>query len=237
MTGDADRKDFAALLAHIPVDGSAKSELSAMMAQLDRFYHGKAHLAQLWRRHRRFAAAEGLSAPGIETLIACAIAYHDCVYDGRRHDNEERSAETWMRASADTSLSEEDRRWVAETILATRDHLGYRGSENGAGASHDENAAAASVRQRARIWVLDLDLTPLGGKAAAFERDTASLRREARHLTDEEWEARRLSFLRRLAATPRIFRSSTLAAIFEAPARANLLRQLNRSRAGDEGDS
>jgi predicted metal-dependent HD superfamily phosphohydrolase len=115
MTGDADRKDFAALLAHIPVDGSAKSELSAMMAQLDRFYHGKAHLAQLWRRHRRFAAAEGLSAPGIETLIACAIAYHDCVYDGRRHDNEERSAETWMRASADTSLSEEDRRWVAET--------------------------------------------------------------------------------------------------------------------------
>jgi predicted metal-dependent HD superfamily phosphohydrolase len=219
MMGDADRKDFAALLAHVPVDGSAKSELSAMMAQGDRFYHGKAHLAQLWRTHRRFAAAEGLSAPGIETLIACAIAYHDCVYDGRRYDNEERSAETWMRVSAGTSLSEEDRRWVADTILATRDHLEYRESEY---------AAAASLRDRARIWALDLDLTPLGGTAAAFERDTASLRREASHLTDEEWDAGRLSFLRRLVRTPRIFRSPTLAAVFEAPARANLFRQMNR---------
>jgi predicted metal-dependent HD superfamily phosphohydrolase len=228
MTGDANRKDFAALLARVPVDGEAKSELSAMMTEGDRFYHGKSHLAQLWRTHRRFAAAEGLVAPGIETLIACAIAYHDCVYDSSKRDNEERSADVWMHASARSALNEEDRRWVAETILATRDHLGYREKEYGAYASGDKKMAAASLRDRARIWALDLDLTPLGRAAAAFERDTAALRREAKHLTDEDWEARRLAFLRRFIGTPRIFWSPTLAEVFEGPARANLLRQLNR---------
>jgi predicted metal-dependent HD superfamily phosphohydrolase len=228
MTGDADRKDFTALLNHAPVNASAKSALSAMMVEGDRFYHGEAHLAQLWRTHRSFATAEGMTAPGIETLIACAIAYHDCVYDSRRRDNEERSAEIWMHASARSPLNEADRRWVAETILATRDHIGYRERAYGAYASGDEKMAAASLRDRARIWALDLDLTPLGGTVAAFERDTASLRREAKHLTDEEWAAGRLTSLRRLVETPRIFWSPTLAEVFEGPARANLLRQLNR---------
>jgi predicted metal-dependent HD superfamily phosphohydrolase len=228
MRGDANRKDFAALLARVPVDWEAKSELSAMMAEGDRFYHGKSHLAQLWHTHRRFAATEGLVAPGIETLIACAIAYHDCVYDSSKRDNEERSAEVWMHASGRSALNEEDRRWVAETILATRDHLGYREKEYGAYASGDEKMAAASLRDRARIWALDLDLTPLGGTAAAFERDTAALRREAKHLTDEDWDVGRLAFLRRFVGTPRIFWSPTLAEVFEGPARANLLRQLNR---------
>jgi predicted metal-dependent HD superfamily phosphohydrolase len=134
-----------------------------------------------------------------------------------------------MRASARSALNEEDRRWVAETILATRDHLGYREREYSAYASGDEKMAAASLRDRARIWALDLDLTPLGGTAPAFERDTAALRREAKHLTDEDWEASRLAFLRCFAGTPRIFWSPTLAEVFERPARANFLRQLNRA--------
>ena len=83
------------------------------------------------------------------------------------------------------------------------------------------------LRERARTWVLDL--TPLGGSPEDFDRDTASLRLEAAHLTDAQWEAGRLSFLRRFAEAPSIFRSPTLADVFEAPARSNIARHLRRS--------
>jgi predicted metal-dependent HD superfamily phosphohydrolase len=220
MTDDVEQGGFAALLSILPVDDGAKAELSARMGAPYRAYHGKRHLALIWRRHQRYAAPEGLTAPGIETLIACAIAYHDCVYDSRRRDNEARSAEFWMRASERSLLSDEDRKWVADTILATAEHLGYTTSAG-------ESSPAARLRERARIWVLDLDLTPLGCDPAEFDRDTASLRREAPHFSDEEWDARRRSFLRRLSEAPQIFRSPALAAIFEAPARANIARQVN----------
>jgi predicted metal-dependent HD superfamily phosphohydrolase len=214
MTGDVEKSEFASLLFVLPVDDGAKAELSAMLRAPDRVYHGVRHLALIWRRHRRYAALEGLTGPEIEPLIACAIAYHDCVYDSRRRDNEARSAEVWMRASERSSLGDEDRKWVADTILATADHLGY------------SPTAGGRLRERARIWMLDLDLTPLGGDPAEFDRDAASLRREASHLTDAEWDVGRRSFLRRILEAPQIFRSPALAAVFEAGARANIARLL-----------
>jgi len=215
MTSELDRQDFDALLERVPLPARAKSELTAMMESDERHYHGVNHLALLWRRHRLYAAAEGLDAPAIETLIACAIAYHDCVYARGRRDNEERSAEVWLRASAGSSLSEADRQWVAETIRATADHLAY-----------PDPAADAPMRERARLWVLDLDLTPLGENDADFDRNTELLRREVPHLTDAQYDAGRLGFLHKIADAPRVYRTPTLAAQFEAQARANFARQL-----------
>ena len=215
MTSEQDRQDFDALLERVPLPARAKSELTAMMESDERHYHGVNHLALLWRRHRLYAAAEGLDAPAIETLIACAIAYHDCVYARGRRDNEERSAEVWLRASAGSSLSEADRQWVAETIRATADHLAY-----------PDAAADAPIGERARLWVLDLDLTPLGENDADFDRNTELLRREVPHLTDAQYDAGRLGFLRKFSAAPRVYRTPTLAAQFEAQARANFARQL-----------
>jgi predicted metal-dependent HD superfamily phosphohydrolase len=215
MTSAQDRRDFEALLARAPLDNRAKSELTAMMVSDERHYHGVNHLALLWRRHRLYAAAEGLDALEIETLIACAIAYHDCVYARGRRDNEERSAEVWMRASAAAPLPDDDRRWVADTIRATADHLAY-----------PDPAADAPLRERARAWVLDLDLTPLGEADADFDRNTELLRLEVPHLTDAQYDAGRLGFLRKFSAAPRVYRTPTLAARFEAQARANFARQL-----------
>jgi len=215
MTSERDRRDFDALLARVPLPQSAKSELATMMESDERHYHGVNHLALLWRRHRLFAAAEGLTAPEIETLIACAIAYHDCVYARGRRDNEERSAEVWMRASAGSALSDEDREWIAETIRATADHLAY-----------PDPGADAPSRERARVWVLDLDLTPLGEADGDFDRNTELLRLEVPHLTEAQYDAGRLGFLRKLSDAPRVYRTPTLAAQFEAQARANFARQL-----------
>ena len=215
MTSEEDRRDFDALLARVPLSDRAKLELSAMMTANGRHYHDVGHLALMWRRHRLYAAAEGLAAPEIETLIACAIAYHDCVYELGRRDNEERSAEVWLRASAAAPLSQPDRDWVADTIRATADHLAY-----------PDLVEPAPLRERARLWVLDLDLAPLGESDADFDRNTELLRLEVPHLTDAQYDAGRLAFLRRLSDAPRVYRTPTLAAQFEARARANFARQL-----------
>jgi predicted metal-dependent HD superfamily phosphohydrolase len=225
MTSLADRQDFDALLAHVPLSDRAKAELSAMMTETGRFYHGVGHLALLWRRHRLYGAAEGLNAPEVETLIACAIAYHDCVYESGARDNEQRSAEVWLRASAGGALSEADRLWVADTIRATADHLAYPAPAK-TPADAERAWRSGPLRARARLWVLDLDLTPLGELKADFDRNTELLRREAPQLSDAQFAAGTRGFLKKLSDAPRVYRSPTLAAHFEEQARANFAREL-----------
>jgi predicted metal-dependent HD superfamily phosphohydrolase len=76
------------------------------------------------------------------------------------------------------------------------------------------------------VWVLDLDLTPLGEADGDFDRNTELLRLEVPHLTEAQYDAGRLGFLRKLSDAPRVYRTPTLAAQFEAQARANFARQL-----------
>ena len=214
---------FDDLLAHIPVSGAAKAELAAMMQAEDRFYHSFEHLGILWRRHRLHGGGEGF-APPLDVSIACAIAYHDCVCDPRRQDNERKSAELWLSASADCGLDKSERDWVAGTILATRDHLGYRPD---VAFSHDPSPNnIAPPAERARFWMLDLDLTPLGETPEVFERNTAALRRKSSHLGDAEWATANRKFLGRLFGAPRIYRTATLNELYEARARRNIGRAL-----------
>jgi predicted metal-dependent HD superfamily phosphohydrolase len=204
------------LFAHVPVDDRAKRQLFDEMTRPGRLYHGAAHPELLWRRHRLYSGRVGLADPAVETLIACAIAYHDCVCDPTRSDNEERSAEVWLRASAGSPVDDVDRRWVARTIRATKDHLAY--------ALDAAASPEARLRERARAWVIDLDITPLGEPPDVFDDNARRLRAESKHLSDAEWRASMLTFAGRFLAAPRIYRFPELAAIFEAPARRNLAR-------------
>ncbi len=74
----------------------------------------------------------------------------------------------------------------------------------------------------ARQWLLGLHLAPLGEAPAVFAPITRALRRKRAHVPDAAWEAGRLAFLRRIAATPVLYRSPALARAFAAAARANL---------------
>jgi predicted metal-dependent HD superfamily phosphohydrolase len=204
---------MAELMGKLPVAPAVAAALATALADPARHYHGTAHIALLWRRHRRFGAGLPVSAEPWDTRIACAIAFHDAVYDPRRRDNEAASAALWRAAAP--AMEEAGQAWVEGTIRATADHLGAA-PEPGM----DPAAWAA------RAWMLDLDLTPIGEAPAEFQANTARLRREYRHLDDTAWEAGRIGFLRMLAARPALYRSPPLAAAFEAAARANLAREL-----------
>jgi predicted metal-dependent HD superfamily phosphohydrolase len=199
------------LLSTAALSEAARNVVLRQMATSRRHYHGLVHLATLWTRHGRFGTGTPFLAPAATRLIASAITFHDAVYDATRRDNEHRSALLWRRhAPADLSAADVD--WVAATIEATADHLAPRD--------------AATQRDRLRLWLLDLDLTPLGEPAELFARNTRRLRAEYRHLPEAEWQRGRLAFLRKLQAAPRLFRSVPLAAAFEQQARRNIAREL-----------
>lgn len=202
------------LLRHVPVPPAARRDLLHRMNAPGRLYHGMAHVALLWTRHRRLSRGTPFRAPRIERLIAAAIAYHDAVYVAARGDNEAASAALFRaRAAAGGRMTRAERDWVAGTIAATADHLGAP-------------AGRGRPLDRARLWMLDLDLTPLGERRAAFDRNTRLLRAEYAHLAEAEWEAGRLAFLARMAEQPRLYRTRRVADRFAARARANLARDL-----------
>lgn len=199
------------LFAIAGLSGTARREVLRRMRDPQRHYHDPGHIALLWRRHRRFGRNTPTHAPLPTRLIACAIAFHDAVYDPMRKDNEKRSAMLWRRcAPADLPQREVD--WVAETIEATANHLAPY--------------PADTARERLRLWMLDLDLTPLGEVPPVFARNTHALRQEFRRLPLPDWESGRLRFLRGLNETPRLYRSHVIARSFERQARRNIAREL-----------
>lgn len=208
---------LAELLAELPVAEPVRRALRQRLAEPGRHYHGSAHVALLWRRHRRFGAGSFLVRPPWDQMIACAIAFHDAVYDVWRADNEERSALLWRRHAG--RMTAPQRRWVEATVRATADHLGL-------GALRGTRGPA----RLARAWLLDLDLTPLGERPSEFARNTRRLRREFAHVPEPTWDAGRLAFLRRLSAGPSLFRTRVLAAQFGGRARGNLTHALLTAR-------
>ena len=216
MATDARWGPLQELLDETPLDDAVKDRLFHEMSRSERHYHGVGHLQTLWRLHRRYAARAGLSGQEADRLVACAIAWHDSVYDVARCDNEERSAEAWLAASVSAPLAEADRLWVAGTIRATADHLAYDPSPE----------AAATILERLRLWVLDLDLTPLGAPPAVFDRNTRLLRLENGAKSGAAWRKGIMAFRRRFLDAPKIYRTPELAAIYEAQARRNLRRPL-----------
>src|SRR5208337_4032474 len=92
------------LLSTAALSEAARNTVLRHMATSRRHYHGLMHLATLWTRHGRFGTGTPFLAPAATRLIACAIAFHDAVYDATRRDNEHRSALLWRRyAPADLS--------------------------------------------------------------------------------------------------------------------------------------
>jgi predicted metal-dependent HD superfamily phosphohydrolase len=204
----------AGLLRRVPVSPAARRDLRRRMAAPSRHYHGIGHIAELWARHRRLSHGTPFRTPRTETLIAAAIAFHDAIYDARRGGSEAASAALWRRrARAARRMPRAAVEWVAGTIDATADHLGVR-------------LAGRTALERARLWVLDLDLTPLGETPPRFARNTRGLRAEYAHLPEPTWQAERRAFLAQLARHPRLFRTPRIAARYEAPARANIAAAL-----------
>jgi predicted metal-dependent HD superfamily phosphohydrolase len=173
----------------------------------ERHYHNLAHVLDCLNE---FSGVRPLCDD--PDAVELAIWYHDAVYDPTRSDNEERSAdlafETMEALHIDLSLAGR----VRDLILATK-HTGSPATKD------------------AQI-LIDIDLSILGRSWEEFQAYEDAIRREYAHVEEAAFRAGRAAILRRFLERPAIFVTAAMREKYEANARANLRRSIERLAGG-----
>jgi predicted metal-dependent HD superfamily phosphohydrolase len=207
------RREWACFCDHANVPATDRKAAFSMIADAygtpGREYHGLLHPVHLFRVLRM--AREGrdwfLSYPrGV--ALEMAVLYHDLVYDPKRKDNEERSAEVARHHALRFHFSEGIVEDVVRLILATK-HAGL-------------------PQDRLEQMMVDLDLSPLAVPWESFKRNSEGIRREYKHVSDAEFVLGCRAFLESMLPPkrPHIFSTIYFREHYEVNAQANLTRSL-----------
>ena len=177
------------------------NDLLARWSEPWRHYHTTGHL------HACLAQLDAHRALAHEPdVVELALWFHDAVYDPRASDNEAQSA----RLAADTlraaGLPEATVAKVESLILATRTHE----------TDGDPDTAL----------LLDIDLAILGSPPDTYQAYASAIRREYAWVPEPDYRAKRAAVLARFLHRPRLFLTEPFFARHEAPARANLAREI-----------
>ncbi|RBY80727.1 metal-dependent phosphohydrolase [Blastococcus sp. TF02A-26] len=194
---------------------TSRTEWAAVLdawGQPHRRYHDLAHLAAVLGIVGRLEEAAQDPA-----AVRLAAWYHDVVYDPRRADNEEVSAER-ARAGLRGLVPDERVEEVVRLVLLTAGHGAAPGDANGA-------------------VLCDADLAVLAGPPDAYAAYASAVREEYGHLSDAEFTTGRIAVLEHLLGLETLFRLPAVAADWTPRARANLTAELTllRSRAAGAG--
>lgn len=189
----------------------AEAEARARLdySQPGRFYHDQRHLDDCLRQLERI---DELSERQ-RRLLRWAILWHDVVYDPRRGDNEERSAERAERELIECGVGEDDAAEVARLILLTKGHR-------------------ADEADRLGALMASIDLSILGSAPKRYRAYAEAVRKEYGHLPDEDWRSGRQAVLNRLLAADPLYPDPGFRAALEAQARLNIEAELKALRAG-----
>lgn len=185
------------------VNGGLMNQLVHAYSEPHRHYHTLQHLRECLAH---LDAAQPLARRPAE--VALALWFHDAVYDPRRADNEERSAD-WARAAvlaAGCDAQVADR--VRALVLATRQHE--------AGDDPDTQL------------LLDIDLAILGASYARFDEYERQVRAEYAHVPDDAFRAGRRQRLQAFQDRPQIYATAVYRETLEPRARENLRRSIER---------
>jgi len=190
-----------------------RAELVSAYTAPGRHYHDLRHIEALLG-----LAAACADAIADRDAIEAAIWFHDAIYDTRRHDNEERSAD--LAAARLAGATTIDR--IVAMIRATAGHRA-------------PDFADMRAAQDCALF-LDMDLTILGAPAADFDAYEEDVRREYAWVPEPQWRTGRRAVLAGFLARPAIYATAHFRASHEAAARRNLGRAMTRiDGAGPDG--
>jgi predicted metal-dependent HD superfamily phosphohydrolase len=166
-----------------------------------RHYHTRQHLAECFEKVQDILSLA--EHPG-EVLVG--LWFHDALYDTRRHDNEQRSAD-WARSAArELGASAESAQRIHDLIMFTRH-------------------SAAPVGVDAQVLV-DADLSILGAPLARFQEYETQVRSEYAWVPDEVFRSTRASILKELLGRSHLYSTAQFQERYEAQARRNLRQSL-----------
>ena len=184
---------------------SAGARLLARWAEPHRHYHDVHHLRAVLDRVAALAGeADDL------TSVQLAAWFHDAVYDARggaAGEDEQRSADLAGEVLSDLRVDPGVVAEVRRLVLMTVTH---------APEPDDRDGAVLS----------DADLGVLAESGADYDRYAAAVREEYAHVDDASFVAGRSAVLRSLLDRSAVFHTALGCTSWEAPARANLRREL-----------
>ena len=185
-------------------------ELESRYSEPHRAYHTLLHLSEAYGV--LVECADHLERPDEAKL---ALWFHDAIYDSRRHDNEERSAD-WARVELlHAGAAPDVAARVHALVLATKHRDVPEGND-------------------ARLLV-GADLAILAAPPDRFAAYERQIRQEYDWVPEPEFRAARERFLRGMLARPSIFYDAAMRERHEAHARRNIEESLRRLGTGTEG--
>ncbi|SBT52226.1 HD domain-containing protein [Micromonospora narathiwatensis] len=182
----------------------AGARLLAAWREPHRRYHTTTHLRAVLDVVDAYAGSARRPA-----LVRLAAWCHDAVYDPRSGGdaNERASAELAGGLLAAAGLPADAVTEVRRLVLLTAGHATRPDDPDGA-------------------LLCDADLAILAAPPDGYDRYAAAIRREYAHVPDSDFRAGRAAVLAGLLALPALYRLPGPHARWEAPARANLSREL-----------
>jgi predicted metal-dependent HD superfamily phosphohydrolase len=169
-----------------------------------RYHHDLRHVEEMLEALR--------SCPGPivdRNALEAAVWFHDIVYDPAAEDNEERSADSAEGELRALGVAEGKALVVRDLVMATKPGLAR------------EPTGDAAV-------VVDADMSVLGADEARYDEYARAIRGEYAFLPSDDFREGRTAFLRTLLSRAHIFNTSLFRERFEARARANVAREIER---------
>jgi predicted metal-dependent HD superfamily phosphohydrolase len=201
---------FGDLLRRLGAVGDTQPLADAVLAawaEPTRRYHGLDHLRDC------LAELDGAPADGADReRVEAALWFHDAIYDPRAGDNEARSAEWARRALAALGIPSAVTDDVARLVELTR---------------HTEPPTDSTGR-----LLCDIDLAILGREPAVFDAYDRQIREEYAWVPEPDFRAARTAVLAALLSRVPLYQTEHFRRRYEAAARTNLGRALERLRQG-----
>lgn len=175
-------------------------------AATTRHYHNLSHIKALLDWVEAFHPQ--LQQPD---AVRFAVWFHDVIYETRRHDNEERSAELAEQELGGLNVPAATIKAVSAMILATKQHRA--------------DALPAELASDGR-WFLDFDLAILGSRPDIYRAYSQAIRREYGWVPKLLYRRGRRQVLESFLEREQLFFTEVMRARLEAPARQNLAEEL-----------
>ena len=166
-----------------------------------RHYHNLTHLKYIIDRAEKYR--EKLTDPD---TVLFSIFYHDIVYNTKRQDNEQKSADIARDRLTKLGIPPEKISKCQNQIIATKDHKSNGNTDTD--------------------YLLDFDLAILGDTPEKYETYSKNIRKEYSLYPEFLYKRGRKKVLEKLLKADRIFKTSDFHKSFEKQARENIKSEL-----------
>ena len=186
-------------------------DIAARYNEPQRSYHTLKHIYQLFEQFEHIKHC--LHEPHI---IALALFFHDVIYDPKRSDNELKSAGYAVEVLKNY-LSAEQCQHIYTLIMMT--------------ATHQLDKLADEDKISDAAYLLDMDLSVLGGSWSEYQQYAQALRQEYAHVTKLNYRVGRIAVLQKLLTHTTLYLTEYYHARLEEQARDNIKREISLLRA------